>query len=66
MIQSKHLHPDYDSPDRANDIALLRLKEPAVMGDNVSPACLPEQGDFGDDSSFPEGEDIRRSQVLMC
>ena len=57
MIQSKHLHPDYDSPDRANDIALLRLMEPAMMGDTVSPACLPEQGDFGDTSSFPEGED---------
>ena len=59
VIQSKHLHPDYDSPDRANDIALLRLKEPAVMGDTVSPACLPEQGDFGDDSSFPEGKEVR-------
>ena len=48
VIQSKHIHPAYDSPDRANDIALLRLREPAMMGDTVSPACLPEQGGFGD------------------
>ena len=66
MIQSKHIHPAYDSPDRANDVALLRLREPAMMGDTVSPACLPEQGDFGDQSSFPEGDavDINENQNL--
>ena len=66
MIQSKHIHPAYDSPDRANDIALLRLREPAMMGDTVSPACLPELGDFGDQSSFPEGDavDINENQNL--
>ena len=58
MIQSKHIHPAYNSPDRANDIALLRLREPAMMGDTVSPAYLHEQGDFGDQSSFPEGDDV--------
>ena len=42
--------------DRAQDIALLKLLEPAVMGPTVSPACLPDLGDFGDDSSFPAGQ----------
>lgn len=54
-IAEKYIHPSYDSPDRANDIALLKLKEPAVLGDHVSPACIPDQGDFGDSSSFPAG-----------
>ena len=54
-IESVHIHPNYDTPDRANDIALVKLKEPAIFGDHVSPACLPVPGDFGDDSSFPAG-----------
>ena len=54
-IIEKYIHPNYDTPDRANDIALLKLKTPAVLGDTVSPPCLPEQGDFGDDSTFPAG-----------
>ena len=55
-IVEKFLHPNYDTPDRANDVALLKLKEPAVLGDTISPACLPHQGDFGDDSSYPAGK----------
>ena len=64
---AKFIHPSHDNPARANDIALLRLEEPATMGKTISPPCLPEQvglesglehftqGDFGDESSFPAG-----------
>ena len=47
VIQSKHLHPDYDSPDRANDIALLRLKEPVNFDayPHIRPICLPFSND---------------------
>ena len=38
-----------------SDEEQLKLKEPATMGPTVSPACLPDQGDFGDSSSFPAG-----------
>ena len=51
-----YIHPNYDTPDRANDIALVKLKEPAIMSDTVSPACLPHQGDFGDNSTFGAGK----------
>jgi len=54
-IEAKFTIPSYDNPDRANDIALLKLKEPAVMGPTVMPPCLPELGDFGDASSFHPG-----------
>ena len=56
-IGAKFIHPEYDSPDRANDIALLRLDSPASLGDTVAPPCLPKLGDFGDSSSFPAGSD---------
>ena len=60
---AKFIHPSHDNPARANDIALLRLEEPATMGKTISPPCLPEQvglesgfehftqGDFGDESA---------------
>ena len=54
-IGAKFTHPSYDSPDRANDIALLKLDTPATLGDTVSPPCLPHQGDYGDTSSYPPG-----------
>ena len=54
-IADKFIHPEYDTPARANDVALLKLKEPAIIGPTVSPACLPDLGDYGDSSSFPEG-----------
>ena len=54
-IVDKIIHPEYDTPEKANDVALLKLEEPAIMGPTVSPACLPDQGDYGDSSSFPGG-----------
>ena len=54
-IAEKFIHQQYDSPPRANDIALLKLKEPINMGSTISPPCIPQQNDFGDSSSFPAG-----------
>ena len=34
---------------------MLKLKTPAEYSDYVSPPCLPDQDDFGDDSSFYAG-----------
>ena len=42
-IAEKFIHPEYDSPPKANDIALLKLREPLTMGDDVSPPCIPDQ-----------------------
>ncbi|XP_066304145.1 trypsin-like isoform X2 [Branchiostoma lanceolatum] len=36
-------HDDYDPKTKRNDIALLRLAEPARLNQRVSPACLPEE-----------------------
>ena len=63
-IKEVFMHPQYDHPDRANDIALLKLKEPAQFSDTVSPPCIPDQDDFGDNSSFGVGMDCYLSGVL--
>ena len=42
-IGAKWIHPSYDNPSRANDIGLLRLDTPAVMGPKASPPCLPDK-----------------------
>ena len=57
-IAEKYIHPGYDAPDKANDIALLKLKEPIRMGPTISSPCIPYQNDFGDSSSFPAGIEI--------
>ncbi|KAM4636474.1 complement C1r subcomponent [Discoglossus pictus] len=36
------VHPGYNNVNFDNDIALLRLKNPVVMDQNLSPICLPE------------------------
>ena len=56
-ISAKFIHPNYGTPDRAQDVALLKLRTPANLGKLTSPICLPEQGDFGDTSGFPAGAD---------
>ena len=63
-IKEVFMHPQYDHPDRANDIALLKLKEPAQFTDTVSPPCIPDQDDFGDESSFGAGMDCYLSGVF--
>ena len=57
MIDAKFIHPDYDTPARAHDVALLKLREPVEMGLTISTPCLPDFGDFGDSSGFPVGSD---------
>ncbi|GJQ80980.1 hypothetical protein Trydic_g4794 [Trypoxylus dichotomus] len=39
-IQAVIVHPNYNHAHSLNDIALLRLKEPAVFTDYVKPICL--------------------------
>lgn len=34
-------HRRYNRNSLQNDIALLRLKEPIQLGDNIRPSCLP-------------------------
>ena len=54
-IDEVFVHPDYDSPDKANDIALIRWDDPIELSDEVIPICMPDQDDFGDSSSFGVG-----------
>ena len=57
-IESVFIHPNYEKPSepkKSFDVALLKLKSPATLSDTVKTVCLPEVGDFGDDSSFPAG-----------
>jgi hypothetical protein len=42
------MHPDYHGGPSANDIVLMKLKEPLVFGRGVSAACLPKQDDEAD------------------
>ena len=67
-IAEKFIHQQYDSPPRANDIALLKLKEPIKMGSTISPPCIPQQNDFGDSSSFPAGLKYNSycNLILIC
>ncbi|XP_052855714.1 serine protease Hayan isoform X2 [Drosophila gunungcola] len=35
-----HIHPNYSSSSKYNDIAILELAEDAIESDNIRPACL--------------------------
>ncbi|XP_044126785.1 chymotrypsin B-like [Bufo gargarizans] len=41
-------HPDWDSNAITNDISLIKLATPAVIGSTVSPVCLANPGDVYD------------------
>ncbi|KAM4704392.1 LOW QUALITY PROTEIN: complement C1r subcomponent-like [Rhinophrynus dorsalis] len=41
-VEELYLHPDYNSRNHDNDIALIRLQYPVVMNQNVAPICLPD------------------------
>ncbi|XP_053306198.1 complement C1r subcomponent [Spea bombifrons] len=43
-VEGYHVHPDYNPKNFDNDIALVRLRYPVVMNQNVAPICLPEPG----------------------
>jgi secreted trypsin-like serine protease len=40
-FNSVHVHPDYDSKTKANDIALVRLASTVQLTDYIHPACSP-------------------------
>ncbi|KAM4637039.1 complement C1r subcomponent-like [Discoglossus pictus] len=40
-VEEIHVHPDYNNRTYNNDIALIRLRDPVIMNQNVSPICLP-------------------------
>lgn len=57
-VDEVFIHPNYEKPGepkKSYDVALLKLRGEAEFTDTVSPICLPDPGDFGDDSSFPAG-----------
>ena len=54
MIDETFIHPDFDTPARENDIEVRTAVE---MGPTISQPCLPQFGDFGDESGFPAGAD---------
>jgi len=37
------LHPDYDVATHVNDIAIMKLKTPAVYSSIIRPICLPKK-----------------------
>ncbi|NP_001090130.1 uncharacterized protein LOC735208 precursor [Xenopus laevis] len=47
-VEAFYVHPKYRRGRYDNDIALIRLKNPVVMGENVSPVCLPSPEDEDD------------------
>ncbi|CAL4139337.1 unnamed protein product, partial [Meganyctiphanes norvegica] len=38
-----NVHPNYDTREITNDIALIHLDDPVVFGDTIKPVCLPQE-----------------------
>ena len=55
QINEVLVHPDYDDTEGTHDIALFRWDNPIELNDEISTICLPDQDDFGDNSSFGVG-----------
>lgn len=51
IVQESILHPDYNRDTVDNDLAMLYLPEPVILGKTVGLACLPEQSE-----PLPESE----------
>ncbi|KAE8589736.1 hypothetical protein XENTR_v10017712 [Xenopus tropicalis] len=47
-VEAFYMHPNFNRNNYDNDIALIRLKNPVVMNQNVSPICLPSPQDEDD------------------
>ncbi|NP_001086316.1 complement C1r L homeolog precursor [Xenopus laevis] len=47
-VEAFYMHPNFNRNNYDNDIALIRLKNPVVMNQNVSPICLPSPEDEDD------------------
>jgi hypothetical protein len=45
VISSTYIHPWFNSANLQNDIAVIKLSQPAPLGvyPNINPACLPQQ-----------------------
>ncbi|KAM8788888.1 vitamin K-dependent protein C isoform 2-T2 [Rhynchonycteris naso] len=43
-IQEVLIHPNYSKSSSDNDIALLRLAQPAIFSQTIMPICLPNRG----------------------
>ena len=41
-------HPNWDTSDLSNDIALIELPSPIDFNDYIKPSCLPSSGDTAD------------------
>ncbi|XP_029942315.1 chymotrypsin B-like [Salarias fasciatus] len=58
-------HPNFNAETKENDIALIKLYKPAILGPTVSPICLPKSTDsffgicvttgWGYTTAFPNG-----------
>merc|ERR1712141_561466 len=57
MGYSPTVHPDWDSYNLANDLAILKLDTPIDFSTepNVGPNCLASSGDFTDQMSLVSG-----------
>ena len=42
-VTTVHVHPSYNSTTDENDIALIKLHQPATLSKDVNTICLPEQ-----------------------
>lgn len=42
LVESVIIHPSYNESHPRHDIALILLKEPFILADNVNTICLPE------------------------
>merc|ERR1711892_254310 len=41
-------HPQWNTQDLSNDLALIELPSPLAMNDYISPSCMPSAGDTAD------------------
>jgi len=45
VISKIYIHPQFNSANLQNDIAVIKLSQPVPLGvyPNINPACLPQQ-----------------------
>ncbi|XP_065204434.1 venom protease-like [Planococcus citri] len=51
-IEESIPHPDYNSKQYINDIALLRLKNPVTFTSQIRPICIPNKNEYGNDAFY--------------
>jgi len=45
-------HPQWNTQDLSNDLALIELPSPIEMNDYIKPSCMPSAGDTADESEL--------------